>query len=87
MNMDINLRIFSSNRNISVNKQWVQFGIIVTAILASIVVSYWGSIQILTLLLVLLCGLAVALTWLRQPAFGLVLVFLGGMFVPFIGPR
>lgn len=86
--MDIEniLKIFSSNWNLSIGKKWVPFGIIAITLLASFVVSYWGSIEFLMLIPVLLSVIAVVLALLRKPALGIVLVFVGGMFVPIAGP-
>jgi hypothetical protein len=86
MDIDINLRFFSFNRKISIGKRWVQFGIIVTAALASAIVSYWGSLRILVVLLLLIGAGAVVLVLLKQPNLGFILLFLGAMFVPIVGP-
>lgn len=86
MNLLINFKLFSITRTISISGQWLRFGIITTVILASMVVSFWGSPVILSLLLVLLGGVAVVLALLRQPNLGFILIFLGGMFVKFTGP-
>jgi hypothetical protein len=86
MDIDINLRLFSFSRKISIRKQWVQFGIIVTVAVASAIASYWGSRRILILLLVLLGAGAVVLVLLKQPNLGFILLFLGAMFVPIVGP-
>lgn len=80
MNIDLNLKIFSFNWKVSINKQWVQFGIIMTVILVSMIVSYWGSTQILILLLVVLAGLAMILALIQQPNLGFILIFLSGVY-------
>jgi hypothetical protein len=86
MDIIINIRFFSITRSISINRQWLQFGIVTAVILASTIVSFWGSQTIYVLLLFLFGGAAVTLALLRQPNIGFILVLLGGMFVPFTGP-
>ena len=86
MNIDINLKIFSLNWKISISKDWVRFDVILIVILVSAISGYWGSKLILTLLLVLLCGIAGAIILLKQPNLGFIFIFLGGMFIPFTGP-
>lgn len=86
MDLTINLKLFSFNRTISISKEWLRFGIITAVILASMMISFWGTPIILVLVLVLLGGVSVAIVLLRQPNTGFILVFLGGMFVPIIGP-
>ena len=86
MDIDINLKIFSYKRKISISKKWLQFGIVVLTLLASAIVPYWGSTRILILIPVMLGGIAVALTLLKQTNFGYILVLLAGAFIPFEGP-
>lgn len=84
--MNINLKIFSFQRKISVSKQWMQFGIIVITILASMVIAYWASGVMLFWLDVLLVGLAIAIALIIQPNLGYLLIFIGGMWIPIVGP-
>lgn len=86
MDFDISLRLFSLRWKIAVRKQWLQFGIIVIVGLASTIVSYWGSVKILVLLILLLGGVVAFLILLKQPNVGFLLLFLGAMFVPVVGP-
>ena len=86
MNINFNLRFLWLNRKISISKQWMQFGIIVTAILVSLVASYWGSLQVLLILAVLLVGIGVVIVMTQHPPIGFILVFLSGIFIPFTGP-
>lgn len=82
----INFRFFSFERLSSVNRRWLQTGIVIAVLLVSTMVSFWGSRNIYLLLLVLLGGVAIVLTLLRQPEIGFILMFAGGMLVPFRGP-
>jgi hypothetical protein len=84
--MNINLKFFSFQRKISVSKQWMQFGIIVITILASMVIAYWASGVMLFWLDVLLVGLAVAIALIIQPNLGYLFIFIGGMWIPIVGP-
>jgi O-antigen ligase len=86
MNIDINVKFLSFSRRIAIGKQWIQFGIIVLVAFVSVVASYWGSTRILLLLLLLLAGSITILVLLKWPNVGFVLVFLGGAFVPIVGP-
>ena len=86
MNLEITFKLFSIKRTISITKQWLQFGIATAVILASTTISFWGSPKILFLLLVLFAGGILTLALLRQLNLGFILLFLGGMFVPFTGP-
>ena len=85
MNINFNLRIFSFNWKISISKQWLQFGIIMTVLLAAVIISYWVSPVLIFWLLVLLGGISMVLLLLGQPNIGFVLLFLAG-FVPYEGP-
>ena len=86
MNIDINLKFLALNLKISIGRRWIEFGIIVAVALISSVASYWGSPRILMLLLVLLGGAVAAVVLLKQPNLGFILIFLGGAFVPIVGP-
>ncbi len=86
MDIDLRLKFLFFRWRIAIAKRWVQFAIIVAITLASAIVSYWGSSRILTLLLVLLGGMVVILALLKEPNLGFILMLLGAMFVPFVGP-
>lgn len=86
MEFVINFKFLSITKKILISKQWLQFGIITAVILASMIMSFWGSTVTLVLVLALFGGTAVTLALLRQPNLGFILVILGGMFVPFTGP-
>jgi len=86
MDLEIKFKLFSFNRTISITRQWLQFGIATAVILLSTAIAFWGSSKIFILLLVLLAGVGVILALLRQINLGFILIFLGGMFVPFYGP-
>lgn len=86
MNVDFNLKIFSRDWRISISKEWVRFTVISLVVILSTVIAYWGTSITFILLLVLMFGIIGALVLLRQPNWGFILIFLGGMFVPFTGP-
>jgi O-antigen ligase len=86
MHLTINFKFFSFTKTISIPPQWLRFGIITIALLASTVVSFWGSPRIYLLLLVMIAGLFGLLALLRQPNLGFIFAMLGGMFVSFVGP-
>lgn len=86
MDIVINLKFFSFTRKITIGKKWVQFGIIAAVALVSMLISFWGSTTMLILALALIGGLAVILVLMKQPSLGFILIFIGGMFVPFSGP-
>ncbi len=85
MNINFNLRIFSFNWNISISRQWMRFGIIVTVILAAVITSYWAPPAISSLLLVVMTGIAGTLILLQHPNLGFILLFLAG-FIKLQGP-
>lgn len=82
----INFKLFSNTKPISINRKWLQFGIVAAVILASTVLSFWGSQVLFSLLLFMIGGLALVIMLLRQPNLGFILVLVGGMFIPFTGP-
>jgi len=85
MNINFNLRFFSFNWNISISRQWMRFGIIVTILLVTVIVSYWNSLIVSLLLPVVLVGIAGFLILLIQPNLGFILLFLAG-FLKYSGP-
>src|SRR5512143_1215437 len=86
MDIDINLTFLCFSWRISIRKRWVQLGIVVSVVLMSTIVAYWGSSRILMLLLVLLGGIAVVLALLIQRNLGFILILLGAVFIPIVGP-
>ncbi|HKI53606.1 MAG TPA: O-antigen ligase family protein [Anaerolineales bacterium] len=56
------------------------------AVLISTVVAYWGTRIMLIVLMGIVAGVAGLLALLRFPNLGFILLFLGGMFIPFEGP-
>jgi hypothetical protein len=86
MNVDFRLKIFSINRRISISMKWIQYGIILGTVLISVAAAYWGSRTILMVMVGVIVGIPGFLALLRYPSLGFILLFLGGMFVPFAGP-
>lgn len=86
MNINFNLRFLWFDWKISIGEQWVRFGIIVTVVLVSVVISYWGSQTILLAAVALLAGIGFILVLVQYPNIGFILIFLGGIFIPFTGP-
>jgi hypothetical protein len=86
MNVDFHLKIFSLDRRITINKKWIQYAIMLVVILISIGAAYWGSKKIMLALVGVMAGIAGFLALLRYPNLGFIMLFFGGMFVPFAGP-
>ncbi len=86
MNIVFNLKVFSFNRQISVSRQMAQYSIALLTVLIATIASYWGSLRILTLLLLAIGGLVVLLALMRHIGTGYILLLIAGMFVPFSGP-
>jgi hypothetical protein len=86
MNIDFRLKIFSLDRRVSLSKKWIQYGIILTVALLSTAAAYWGSLTIFLIVIGAVVGVCVLIALLRFPNLGFILLFLGGMFVPFAGP-
>jgi hypothetical protein len=86
MDIIINLRFFSINRSIAISRRWLQIAVVIAVLLASAVISFWGSGTVYLLLLVLLGGVVVLLALLRQPNLGFIFVIIGGMLIPITGP-
>ena len=66
--------------------RWIRYAIILTVVLISIAAAYWGSRKIMLALVGAVVGIAGFLALLRFPSLGFIILFLGGMFVPFAGP-
>jgi hypothetical protein len=86
MDFTINFRFLFINRSITINRRWLQIAVVVAVLLASTVISFWGSRWIYLFLLAMLAGVAALLALLRQPNLGFIFVLIGGMFIPFTGP-
>lgn len=86
MDQQLNSRLLSNLRTLTVSRHWLPFAIATTAILASTIISFWGSSRILILILALIGGTVGTVALLRQPNLGLILILGAGMFVPFSGP-
>lgn len=86
MDLDINLNLLFFRWKISISKQWLQFGIATAVVLLSVVVSFWGSLQVMMLIPVLVGGIAGLLILFKQIKIGFIFLLIAGMFVPFSGP-
>ena len=86
MNIDFRLKIFSLDRRFSISMKWIQYGIILAVVLISTAAAYWGSMKIFMVLIGAVVGIGGLIILLRFPNLGFILLFLGGMFVPFAGP-
>jgi hypothetical protein len=86
MDLTFNFRFFSFSRTITITKNWLQLLVVVAALLVISVITFWGSPIIYLLIVVMLVGIGTLVFMLRQPNIGFILVFLGGMFIPFTGP-
>ena len=86
MNIDFRLKIFSIDRRISISMKLIQYGIILIVVLLSTAIAYWGSMKIFMILIGIVAGIVGLITLVRFPNLGFILLFLGGMFVPFAGP-
>ena len=86
MDIIINLKFFSFTRSISINRRWLQIGIVIAVLLASVMISFWGSTNIFFVFLVLFGGIAFLFGILRQPNIGFLFLIAGGMLIPMRGP-
>ena len=86
MDISFNLRLPFFKRRIFINREWVRFGIITLVVLFTMYITYWGSSRLMILSLALLVGTAGVLILLKQPNLGFILIYIGGMFVPYSGP-
>ncbi|MEW6406081.1 MAG: hypothetical protein AB1649_30215 [Chloroflexota bacterium] len=85
MKIDFTLRFFSFNWKVSIDRQLVQCGIIVSTLFLAVIVSYWGAMDISIALLFMLGGIGGALILIRQINLGFILLLLAG-FHPYSGP-
>lgn len=79
-------KLFSSIRNISLGRNEIQLGIIISTVMVSFIVSYWGSMKIFVLLIAVIVGIPFLLLLLKYPNLGYIFMLFGGWFVPFNGP-
>lgn len=86
MIFDFHLKFLFIDRRISISMKWVQYAIILAVVLVSIGAAYWGTRTIMMILVGTVVGVAGFLALLRYPSLGFILLFLGGMFIPFKGP-
>jgi hypothetical protein len=86
MTFDFHLKFLFINRRISISMKWIQYAIILAVMLVSIGAAYWGTRTIMIALVGAVVGIAGFLALLHYPNLGFILLFLGGMFVPFAGP-
>lgn len=86
MDFDINLKLLFFRWKVSISKQWMQFGIVVAVALASVVISYWGSMRMMMLVPAMMGGIAGFFVLQKHMQIGYVLLLLSGMFIPYSGP-
>jgi hypothetical protein len=86
MKQDSDLNIYPPVRKTSPVNPWVQYGIVAAAVLIATIASYWGSMQTYIILVGVIVAIAGGLVILRNPNLSYILIFLGGMFIPFAGP-
>lgn len=86
MSFEIHLKFLSIDWRISISMQLIQYGVILAVVMLSTAASFWGSEKILVLVTGMVIGIAGLLTLLRYPNLGFILLFAGGMFIPFAGP-
>jgi hypothetical protein len=86
MNFDFHLKFFFINRRFTIPVRWVQYAIIALAAVMAVAAAYWGSPMIMMAVAGAVIGVAGLLVLLRFPNVGFLLLFAGGMFVPFAGP-
>ncbi|MFZ5884089.1 MAG: O-antigen ligase family protein [Chloroflexota bacterium] len=86
MNFDFHLKFLFIDRRISIPMRWLQYAIIAAAAVAAMAAAYWGNMTIMLALAGAVIGIAGLLILLRYPNTGFLLLFAGGMFVPFAGP-
>ncbi len=86
MNQDPDLSFYQPLPKTTPNTQWVQYGIPAAVVLVATIAAYWGSLQTHIILIGLIVAIAGGLFVIRNPNISYLLVFAGGMFVPFAGP-
>ncbi|GAB4458066.1 MAG: O-antigen ligase family protein [Anaerolineales bacterium] len=86
MNFDFHLKFLFINRRFTIPVRWVQYAVIMLAAVAAVAAAYWGSALIMMAVAGAVIGVAGLFILLRFPNVGFLLLFAGGMFVPFAGP-
>jgi hypothetical protein len=86
MNTPSTSKLLSSIRNISIGRNEIQFGIIGATVMISIIAAYWGSMQILMVLIAAVIGIPSLLLLLKYPNLGFIAILFGGWFIPINGP-
>ena len=86
MDLEINLKIFSLRRKVSISKRWIEFSIVAIAVFSSLLISYWGSMLAKVLVPFVLGSIAAILLIIKKLNIGFIYLFLAAMFVPFSGP-
>ncbi len=85
MNIVFNFRLFSLQREISISRSALQAVVISALLLIVTIVTYWGSVTVMLILIAIPIAGAGLYFSFRQPNLVYLLILLGGMFVPFAG--
>lgn len=86
MDLDFHLKFLFIDRRITIPIRWLQYAIIALVAVAAVAAAYWGSMKIMLAVAGAIIGITGLLILLRFPNAGFLLLFAGGMFVPFRGP-
>jgi hypothetical protein len=86
MKQDPDLNFYSPAPKLTPTNPWVQYVILAATVLIVTIASYWGSTQTYILLIGLIVAIVGGLIIMRNPNISYLLIFIGGMFVPFAGP-
>lgn len=86
MRTNLSLERFSRNWPNQNRRKWQPVVIIVGVLLLAVLLTAQASQRQLTLILLLMAGVAVVLVLIGQPNIGFFLVLLGGMFISYSGP-
>ncbi len=80
------LKIPSFIWNISIDRNALQFGMIVFVLLTTLIASYWGTMKILVLLIAVFLSIPVFFLLIKYPNLGFFFMLLGGWFISYKGP-
>jgi hypothetical protein len=86
MTFDFYIKFLFIERRISIPVRWIQYLIILIVVVVAVAAAYWGSPLIMLALAGAVMGIAGLLILLKYPNVGFLLLFAGGMFIPFAGP-
>jgi hypothetical protein len=86
MTFDFYIKFLFIERRISIPVRWIQYLIILIVVVVAVAAAYWGSPLIMLALAGAVMGVAGLLILLKYPNVGFLLLFAGGMFIPFAGP-